>query len=250
MQFLLAQCHVALEHHSNILLTLFLAGLVSGLTHCAGMCGPFVAAQVQYGSDGGNEYKSETMLQRLSGVALLPYHLGRMTTYMTLGVIAALLSKQILGTPLQHWLAVVFLAIAGGVFIMSALPKSKLRTQDLHSHHGQVQLIARRLARIAKPLFAKPRGVSGYLLGALLGLLPCGVIFAALMVVATTGNPFSAALAMMLFTFGTLPALFFIGASSNFAYRQWPNSMRHIVRGVMVFNGMNLFALAGQLALT
>ena len=240
MQFLLDQCHFAFEHHANILLTLLLAGLVSGTTHCAGMCGPFVAAQVN--GDGG---RCEPTLKRLSGLALFPYHLGRMTTYVVLGIVAAALSKQILGTPLQHWLAVVFLSIAGIVFILSALPKGGRVALHPHFHR-----LTNTVSCLAKPLLHSPAGLHGYGLGVLLGLLPCGVIFAALMVVATTGNLFTAALAMALFTIGTFPALFLIAASSRFAYTKWPNSMRHAARGVMVFNGINLFALAGQLAFT
>lgn len=236
MQFLLSQCHLAFEQHSSVLFTLLLAGLVSGLTHCAGMCGPFVAAQVGCGS------KCDTQLQRLSGVALLPYHLGRMTTYMTLGVIAALLSKQILGTPLQHWLAVCFLVVAGVVFIMSALPK---RSGKAMAHPMGV---SSSISLIAAPLMRNPRGARGYMLGAMLGLLPCGVIFAALMVVSTTGSPFTAALAMAFFTLGTFPALFLVGVGSRLAYKQWPQPMRHVARGIMIFNGCNLLALAGKIA--
>ncbi|MCB2082142.1 MAG: sulfite exporter TauE/SafE family protein, partial [Rickettsiales bacterium] len=46
MQFILGQCHAAITQYPGVVATLFLAGLVGGVTHCAGMCGPFVASQV------------------------------------------------------------------------------------------------------------------------------------------------------------------------------------------------------------
>jgi uncharacterized protein len=54
---------------------LFLTALVGGFAHCSTMCSPFVLAQLPVGADG-----PATRLARLSSGALLPYHLGRLTT--------------------------------------------------------------------------------------------------------------------------------------------------------------------------
>lgn len=241
MQFILGQCLYAFEQYPSILLTLFLVGLVGGLTHCAGMCGPFVAAQVK--CDSGCNSK----LEKLSGSALLPYHFGRMTTYMVLGVVAASLSRQIIGTPLQRWVSVTFLCVAGIIFIASALPMVKKFLMKIRfkgfSHMGNF------IGTLAKPLSNNSNVAKGYGLGVLLGFLPCGLIFAALMVVATTGNLFTAAFAMALFTLGTFPALFMVGVGSGFAYRKWPHAMQNIARTIMVFNGISLFVLAGNIVL-
>lgn len=237
MQFLLSHCQTMINEQGSVLLTLLLAGLVSGFTHCAGMCGPFVMAQTNC-----SDCNSDMQLKRLSGAALLPYHLGRMTTYICLGVIAALLAKQIIGTPIAQWISVSFLVGAGCLFILSAMPKGK--HMAVHHHHTA----SSSLATLAAPLFKQPRGMHGYALGVLLGLLPCSVIYAALMVVATTGGAAVAAVAMALFTLGTFPALFLVGTLSRFSYKKWPGTMRHIARTVMVVNGINLFALAGHMA--
>src|SRR3954468_13375587 len=62
---------------------LFLTALAGGFAHCSTMCSPFVLAQLPVGADG-----SATRLARLSSGALLPYHLGRLTTYTLLGALA------------------------------------------------------------------------------------------------------------------------------------------------------------------
>jgi sulfite exporter TauE/SafE len=49
------------------------------------------------------------------------------------------------------------------------------------------------------------------LLGLLLGLLPCGLVYGALAVAAATGSALSGALAMLAFAAGTAPALMSIG---------------------------------------
>ena len=221
------------------MLSLFLAGLFGGLTHCAGMCGPFVMAQVNGKSSGA------AAMARLSEAALLPYHLGRMTTYMILGGAAAMLSKQIMGTPLQHWASVVFLSLAGFIFIASAMPAAKRLLSKFRSE--KYFEFGSAIGKAGKPLMANPLGINGYGLGLLLGLLPCGLVFGALMIVSTTGEPISAMMAMALFTIGTFPALFLVGHGSRFSLSRWPQATTRIARGMMVLNGLSLFVLVGNM---
>ena len=73
---------------------LFLAGLVGSLTHCAGMCGPFVLTQVGAGLETVPAAKM-TEWTRLRGALLIPYHLGRFTTYVLLGASIKEIVRQI-----------------------------------------------------------------------------------------------------------------------------------------------------------
>lgn len=241
MHFLLEQCHIAFEQYPSVLLTLFLAGLVGGMTHCAGMCGPFVVAQTRSFTG----YQS--ILQKAKGALILPYHLGRMTTYIILGVIAASLSHQVMGTPLQHWASIAFLFTAGVIFLVSALPKSQTIIKVFRwrgfIYWGQI------LGGLVKPLLANPLGLRGFGLGLFLGLLPCALVFAALMVVSTVSSVYIAALGMALFAVATVPSLFLVGILGSAAHRQWPGVMQALARSVMIINGLNLFALAGSMAL-
>src|SRR4030095_7428592 len=66
--------------------SLLLAGLAGSVVHCVGMCGPFVLGQVMADLDHGPSAYGEW--RRLCGAALLPYHLGRLTTYAALGSLA------------------------------------------------------------------------------------------------------------------------------------------------------------------
>jgi hypothetical protein len=40
-----AHCVATVEQHGNLIVALFLTGLLGSVSHCVGMCGPFVLAQ-------------------------------------------------------------------------------------------------------------------------------------------------------------------------------------------------------------
>lgn len=183
--------------------------------------------------------------KKYAKASLLPYHLGRMTTYMCLGAIAALLSRQIIGNDIERWMSIIFLSLAGCIFISSALPPTKFKLLKLRlrgaSYLGTI------IGKCARLFYGKSDTTSQYVLGMLLGLLPCGLVFAALMVVSTTGNPLTAALAMALFTLGTFPILLLIGLGGRLATYRWPHTTHMIAKGAMMFNGLSLFLLAGTM---
>lgn len=75
-----AECHTVVERHGGLFTSLFAAGLLGSMTHCVGMCGPFVAGQVVARLE-ARPAADMREFHRLTGAALLPYHLGRTTTY-------------------------------------------------------------------------------------------------------------------------------------------------------------------------
>ncbi|MGE0725999.1 MAG: sulfite exporter TauE/SafE family protein, partial [Alphaproteobacteria bacterium] len=96
--------------------TLLVAGLLGGLTHCTTMCGPFVLAQVAAGLEhAGPRYGT---LARLSGGALVPYHLGRLTTYVALGALGGALAGRAAVAAESRWLVALLLVVAAGAFLL------------------------------------------------------------------------------------------------------------------------------------
>ena len=187
---------------------LFLAGLLGGVSHCAGMCGPFVLAQV---APPGIARVREPMGEgrRLARAFLLPYHFGRFTTYVGLGAaaggvagVAGLLSGW-------RWLPALFLGLAALAFL----------GQGLGGLLGRFGVASPRLAnplagpviRIARPLLAQPGGWRGYPLGVALGFLPCGLLWGALGAAAGSGGAWQGAMNMAAFAVGTVPSLVLVG---------------------------------------
>jgi sulfite exporter TauE/SafE len=80
---------------------------------------------------------------------------------------------------------------------------------------------------LAAPLIGRPLGWTGYALGVVLGLLPCGVVYAALMVAASTGHALTAALGMLAFALGTMPGLGVVGWIGQTAVAGWAWPLRH-----------------------
>lgn len=229
----------AIEGNGGILASLFFAGLMGSIHHCTGMCGPFIVAQIKN--------PSATGFGRLRGAALLPYHMGRISTYMLFGAVGAGLSNLIIGTPVQRGIAVGLLTIAGTLFLVSAFPKIK-PTAMPEAFGTFAGFIGKYVGSAAKPFASSGGAKQQYLLGVMLGFLPCTLVMAAVMAVAATGQPFIGMLGMLLFGLGTIPALFLVGTGAYSALKRWPAHMQKITTGMMAINGAGLIILAGGMA--
>lgn len=162
------------------------ASLIGSL-HCAAMCGPLI------GLAGSRSARFATL-----------HSLGRLATYATLGILAGLVGRAVdLAGDLvviQHVATIIAgLAIVlwGGVALVTALG---WRTP----HAGGGGAFASGLVQIK----SKPPAVRAWLTGVLTGLLPCGWLWAFVIVAAGTGSPFEGGLTMLAFWAGTVPAMF------------------------------------------
>ncbi len=151
-----------------------LAGLV-GSPHCMGMCGGFAVA---CGSTAGR------------GAA---WHAGRLTTYAALGALAGAFGRVLPG---PGWVAAL---VSAGLLIWFAGALAGLVPEPTVRIPGLKTLASRA---------ARGRGAApGYLLGLATGLLPCGLVYAALAIPVASGSARAGALSMVAFGMGTAPAL-------------------------------------------
>lgn len=176
----------------GLLLSLFFAGLAGSL-HCVAMCGPIlIGLQASLGGRG----------------AWALYHTGRLWTYGMLGWAAGWLGAELRHSSIDvAWqralatlaaLAVIF----GGAAALGWLPGLRLKLSAPES----CATGPRRWPWLTG-LIRQPGAAARLLLGAIMGLLPCGLVYAALLVAASAGGPVIGALAMLCFGLGTLPAL-------------------------------------------
>jgi hypothetical protein len=217
----------------------FLAmGLWGGFTHCAAMCGPFVLAQTGQGEDFGG------VLQRLSRFSLLPYHLGRATTYIALAVLfSAVLNLAFLFLPVRLYIVVPMLLLAAVVFLVSAFPRLSVLFPWAANFHLPAAFAP--ASRRISALMSSRRAGSRYLLGVMLGFMPCGMLLAALMAAASLDSPLNAGAAMLAFTAGTIPALFLVAAGGHTLSRLYPASFMRARQFFLVLSALWLFVLAG-----
>ncbi len=226
--------------HAALIGGLGLAGLIGGALHCAPMCGPFVLAQ--------GSRRNVASLARSRAIAdalLIPYHLGRTTTYAALGALSGGLGGTIVAVSEMRWIAAAFLMIAALCLV----------TQAMKSLGAPVPMPPRfrvGLARLTLPLIRRAGRVGatfgeraplwrGYALGLVLGLLPCGLLYGALFAAAASGSLIGGALVMAAFAAGTAPALSLLALTGHAAARRWPRAL-HRVSGVALGFGAALSA--------
>ena len=232
----IGQCiHDAAVSH-GLVMSMFLAGLVGGATHCAGMCSPFVLAQI-----GG-----EPGVQKLSSALLLPYHLGRMTTYVALAVlVSSVINLAFVFSGAKALIAAPMLALAAVIFLVSAFPQ----LSGLFPWVARIRVTAPYtfIMRFSSKLMNRPGVLRRYGLGALLGFMPCGLVVSALLASATAGNALEAALAMSAFTVGTMPALILVAFGGQALKTKYPKASTRVMQAAMVISSLWLFALAGTM---
>jgi len=179
----------------------FVAGLF-GSTHCIAMCGAIV---VLFESDGTHQEKSRRFWHRIS------YNTGRLSFYLLLGAVAgasgALLSKVTgvtTGLMILRLLAAI-LVIAIGLNLMFNWNITRFLEQ---SGAGLWRKLSPQLRHFL------PVSTPGRALGAgfLWGALPCGLVYSAVAMAATSGTVIGGALVMLAFWLGTVPALLLAGS--------------------------------------
>ncbi len=192
------ECTPAQIHQYGLIFSLFLGGLMGGLTHCTLMCAPFVLSFQQ------------KQVGRVSSILLLPYHLGRMTTYIGLGVCSYFfLAYAFPVSGLREWLSAVVLTLAALLFWIQAFPV--LGNYVPFLAHIHIPAPFGRIERgILRRLLEQPGPLALYLTGVLLGFIPCGLVMGALLAVSTAASATQAALGMAAFTMGTVPSLILV----------------------------------------
>ena len=200
--------------------TAFIIGFAGSL-HCVGMCSPLSAL---LGIKGGKLWNR------------LFYHAGRILVYSFLGSLVALTGWDDSFYSIQ----VIFSVFAGLLLILmglGTLPRVSIPWVTAFVVRGVSQLkvfFQQILNRNAKG--------SVVLLGALNGLLPCGLTYVALSYCLTLQGPLDGFNFMLVFGLGTLPALVGFTSVVQWGVRKWNVSFRGVTMVIMVFLGLLLVA--------
>ncbi|MBN9661992.1 MAG: sulfite exporter TauE/SafE family protein [Acidobacteria bacterium] len=174
-------------------------GIVSSL-HCSQMCGPIV---LSYSLSGGGRPASHLL-----------YNAGRIVTYGLLGSLAGAagnavgLLGRLAGFERTTALVAGALMILAGILMSPLIPRSGLVRIERFG-------LSRYFNRLLGPLFRSPRPLARLALGVIMGFLPCGLLYAAVLQAAATGSALHGALSMAAFGLGTAVCLLAIGLFST-----------------------------------
>jgi hypothetical protein len=194
-----------------------LLGLLGSL-HCVGMCGP-IALALPVGTLSG--------YRKIPGI--LSYNSGRIFTYAALGMIAGFTGQTVKWAIGQQALSImagsfILLFIIAGA-IGKKLPSVKLFPKFFSALRNKLGI-----------LFRKKSLSSFFLIGLLNGMLPCGLVYAAIAGAVSSGSFIGGAAFMTLFGLGTVPALFslsFLESKINFSARSKIKKAVPVLVGVM-----------------
>lgn len=191
----------------SLLAANFAAGLVA-TPHCVGMCGPFACR---------------------GGAA---WHVGKLATYAVLGALAGAFGALLRG---PDWLAPVV-----GVTLLGLSALRLAGVIELRAGSGGT------LVGWGRTLAGRSDTVGRVLLGALSGLLPCGMVHAALALPVVGRDPVWGAVLMIVFGVGTAPGLFASQRVLAWLGRQRP-LMRKLVAATVFTAGVVAVALRSPL---
>ncbi len=190
----------------------FTIGLLGSL-HCVGMCGPIALALPAAGL--------ADRLQRVWAVML--YNAGRIITYMLLGLVIGLAGKGFFLAGLQSWLS-----IGAGVLLLVVV----LGAVSVEQRLLQWPWLSRAYMRLRGALgrqLSRHGMAAHFYTGILNGLLPCGLVYLAILGAVNTGSVAGGALYMAGFGLGTVPLMAATAFAGKAIQGQWRTRLYRVV---------------------
>lgn len=192
---------------SSSYLVAFLMGFFSAM-HCLGMCGSIIGSLTL-------SLKREIREDRS---LLLPfvasYNAGRVLSYTLAGLAAGLLEK-VLTLPFGEGHGHRLLQMLGALVMLGA----GLHVAGWFPRFAYIEklggLLWRQLEPYGRKLIPVETHQKAFTFGMIWGWLPCGLVYTALALSATTGEVIRSGLTMFFFGLGTIPAVMGVGVMTS-----------------------------------
>lgn len=216
-------------------------GLLQGFLHCSGMCGPFViafslsrtsASQIE----GKNTFAFISMFVR----SHLVHNLGRIFTFVVIGSVFGAVGSFVNAASHLNGIQAVAGMIGGVLMIAWGI-------DEFRTGHGAAVLEKLSLLRfgVVKRLMRKGAANNPFLSGAILGLHPCGLLFAMLVSAAATGSVWAGGMVLLAFGIGTIPALMIVALLGWYGKKRFTSKVFSYVAATLITCSGILFILRG-----
>ena len=198
-----------------------------GSFHCMGMCGPIALALPLK----ENSWKTRI----ISGVL---YNLGRVITYIFLGLIFGLLGLGIHIWGIQQWVSIG----VGTLMILSVAFPILFHGSGIT---GGLDTLFSGFKKFFGRFFGFRTYLSTWIIGLLNGFLPCGLVYIALAGALVATSPLNGAMYMMIFGLGTIPALLTLSLLGNVFSMAFRRNVQRLLPFLIILIGV-LFVLRGM----
>ena len=183
----------------TIALAAFTAGLIGGV-HCAAMCGGISCLLGRHGPDNAAPRRN----------FILAYNAGRVLSYAMAGVLAGAAGQAGMlmrgSMPLQQ----VFMFAAALSLCLLALYLAGV-TPLVRSMEAAGAVLWRHVQPLAKRVLPVDSVTKALGLGMVWGWLPCGMVYAVLLLALSSGDGVQGGIVMLAFGLGTLPNMLLLG---------------------------------------
>lgn len=203
-----------------MLVTALIMGLAGSL-HCVGMCSPLAMVV--------SNMNPHAFLNRIV------YNTGRILIYGALGALAASAGFIIPLSKFQNLISILLGMILLLVGIGLLKPTIPLLSKVVSKFTSFIKNL------FAKFLMRKTYG-SVFFLGALNGLLPCGLVLIALTYCLTLQSPAEGFSFMIVFGAGTLPVMLGLTSLISALVKQFNFNIRYFTTGMLIASGILLIA--------
>jgi sulfite exporter TauE/SafE len=221
----------------GIIIALFLTGLAGSFTHCIGMCGPFAVAQTSMRLM-NIPNKNLKQKERLKASLLIPYYFGKALTYCALLSVVFFISENFKNTVFYKYLALFFLGLAALIFLRIAINKN--------FNFIKIPILQKFVTNQVD--MKNTMGLRGVIAGMILGLIPCGLVYAAIVAaLSATDNVFIALAAMFAFAMATVPGLFVISYLGQYVLKKYAKIFNISFSIIMIMNAILIVRYALKL---
>ncbi|MGL2967148.1 sulfite exporter TauE/SafE family protein [Flavobacterium sp. XGLA_31] len=210
-----------------MLFTALIFGLISSL-HCIGMCGP-IAMMLPVSHTNPTKKALQIML----------YHVGRLTSYAALGFLFGMLGRGLYLAGIQQRISIT----VGILMIVMALVPEKVFARYNFSR-PIYRLISKVKTNVGQQ-FKRKSPDALFTIGLFNGLLPCGLVYAALFGAIAMQNVGWSMLYMLLYGLGTVPLMSGVVYITNFLSFPFRSKLQKVVPIVTAAIGI-LFVLRGM----
>lgn len=200
-----------------------------GSFHCIGMCGP-IALALPIGQ--------KSPVAKI--FSILSYNFGRVATYALFGAFAGLIGQGFAFGGYQQTVSISL----GLIILLFLLLPGKYKSGSLE---GKLFRFFNTVKTEIAKLFSKEGKKALFLIGLLNGILPCGLVYAAVAGAIATGDAGKGSLFMAVFGLGTIPAMLSLSLFKEAISIKTRNTMRKavpvfvgIMATLLIVRGLNL----------